>query len=163
MKKLHERAFWLFFISKIGGSLAIIIFLLALSFGIPGEGFLLLSILGILFVIAIPFILAKLEYRFYMYDLTENGFQKEYGIIAKKYVTIPYERIQNIDMSQTVIERLLGLYNIDIQTAGSGSAMGRFGGRRAEGSLPGLDRKTAEDLRDELIKRSRSQDSRGSF
>ncbi len=109
----------------------------------------------------IPFILAKLEYRFYKYGLTKNGFQKEYGIIAKKYVTIPYERIQNIDMSQTLLERILGLYDVNIQTAGMISMMGRFGGRRAEGILPGLSKDEANHLRDRLIEMSRSQGGRG--
>lgn len=70
-----------------------------------------------------------------------------YGIIAKRYVTIPYEKIQNVDITRSFLARILGLSSLLIQTVGA-SAIG------AEGSLPGILHKTAEQMRDEVVRRS---------
>ena len=90
------------------------------------------------------YLISYLRFYFYKYSLSENGFQKEYGIISKKYVTIPYNKIQNIDINRTLVSRILGLSELQIQTAGAGaSSIG-------EGSLPGITHATALELRDKL-------------
>lgn len=101
---------------------------------------------------------AYLTYRFYRYELREDGFRKEFGVIWKKYVTIPYEKIQNVDIYRGLLARLLGLSDVHIQTAGASAQSSRYGalGFAAEGRLPGLPREVAEQLRDELVKRARS-------
>lgn len=99
---------------------------------------------AVLFFIATWFI-GGLAHKYYKYSLKKNGFYKEYGIISKKFVTIPYDKIQNIDIRQTLLERILGLHYVMIQTAGNS------GISRSEGYLPGLDKQTAESLRDELL------------
>ena len=79
-------------------------------------------------------------------------------MIWKKYVTIPYERIQNVDIHRGLIARLLGLSDLNIQTAGASTMVYRGrggGGFGAEGRLPGISCEIAEQLRDELVKRSR--------
>lgn len=167
MKQLEPRAVWLFFFGRLTSFFVFAIFIIFMTqpFVIMSENYSLIPVFSLLILLvafAAAFVLAKLEFMFYKYDLVENGFQKEYGIIAKKYVTIPYERIQNIDISQSIIERILGLYDLNIQTAGLSSGMGRFGSRRAEGMLPGISKKDAEWLRDELIKRSREAGGEGS-
>jgi uncharacterized membrane protein YdbT with pleckstrin-like domain len=105
-------------------------------------------------IVIFCFIWAKLTYRFYRYELTENSFRKELGVIYKKYVTIPYDRIQNVDIYRGILARLLGLSDINIQTAGS--SVDTLGG---EGRLPALSKEVAEKLRDEVLRRSR--ESRG--
>ncbi len=95
------------------------------------------------------FVAAKLGYKFYKYELTDMGFRKESGIIWKQYVTIPYDRIQNVDIYRGVLARILGLSDLQIHTAGVGGvAMG-------EGRLPGLSVADAERMRDELIMRAK--------
>lgn len=106
--------------------------------------------------IVIVYVWARLSYRFYLYELTENGFKKESGIIYKRYVTIPYDRIQNVDIIRGVWARILGLSDLQIQTAGmSGAAY------YSEGRLPGLSTEDAEKLRDELINRARQSKNQG--
>lgn len=112
-----------------------------------GIGLLILS--GVLIL---TFIWAKLTYHFYRYELTEEGFRKELGVIFKKYVTIPYDRIQNVNICRGILDRILGLSGLNIQTAGTGVA---------EGKLPGLSREVAEELRNELIRRARQARGRG--
>lgn len=110
----------------------------------------------------IGFIWAKLTYHFYRYELTDSGFKKESGVIYKKYVTIPYDRIQNVDIYRGILARILGLSDLQIQTAGASAVVGRYGAvGNAEGALPGISREVAEQLRDELIQRSRQARNQG--
>lgn len=103
-------------------------------------------------ILVIGWIWAALSYRFYKYELREDGFRKESGIIWKKYTTIPYGRIQNVEIYRGLVARILGLSDLHIQTAG-GVAQPRYGAF-SEGRLPGLSREDAEKMRDELVRRT---------
>jgi len=160
-QQLDPKAVWLFFLRWVFVFLftAIWIGLAALSDAATralGVG--LLVFLGILVV---AFIWAKLTYHFYRYELREEGFRKEMGVIFKKYVTIPYGRIQNVDIYRGILARILGLSDLNIQTAGMSTQVGKFGGGSAEGRLLGISRETAEQLRNELINRSRQTRGQG--
>ena len=126
-------------------------------------GIILLSFLAFLAFVVLCFVWAKLTYRFYRYELTDAGFRKELGVIYKKYVTIPYDRIQNVDIYRGILARILGLSDLNIQTAGMSAADAShvmFGGG-SEGRLPALSREVAEQLRDELIRRTRQFKNQG--
>lgn len=103
------------------------------------------------------YFLAYLTHRFWKYELTEHSLKIEKGIIWKKYISIPYDRVQNVDIYRGLIDRILGLSDLHVQTAGySGSFSGhRKRGIASEGRLPGLAPEIAEQLRDRLIKRTR--------
>ncbi len=113
---------------------------------------------GIAIIIVLCVIWAKLTYKYYRYELTPDGFRKESGVIYKSYVTIPYERIQNVDIYRGILARLLGLSDLQIQTAGSSAVMSRGGmrGVNSEGRLPAVSFQVAEELRNELIKRAKN-------
>src|SRR3989338_5985470 len=153
MQQLNPKAVWLFFIGFVLHWFFFFIFLSIWGIGLlRGEAsFSFLKWLWILVQVflVLCFIWAKLTYSFYRYELTENGFRKELGVIYKKYITIPYDRIQNVDIYRGILARLLGLSDLNIQTAGMSGAIG------AEGRLPALSREVAEQLRDELIQRAR--------
>ena len=106
-------------------------------------------------LILLCYFLAKSAYRYWHYELTENALRIEKGIIWKKYLSIPYERIQNVDISRGVLDRILNLSDIQIQTAGNSAVYGRPGGWHSEGKIPGLDIKIAEQLREELVNKSK--------
>lgn len=84
----------------------------------------------------------------YHYELTDQGFRKESGVIWKRYITIPYSRIQNVDIHRGVFARLLGSSDIQIHTAchNTNTAV-------SEGRLPALSEADAETMRDELVRR----------
>ncbi len=158
-QQLDPKAVWLFFLRSVFVFLFIAIwlgfgFMAALADTAGGVwGIALLLLLGVLVT---AFIWAKLRYHFYRYELTEEGFRKELGVIFKKYVTIPYDRIQNVDIYRGILGRILGLSDLNIQTAGMSASVGRFGvsGGGAEGRLPALSREIAEEVRNELIRRA---------
>ena len=176
MKQLDPKAVWLFFISFVLRWFFVIIilsiwssvFLNELDETLESGGGFSLSFLNWLWII-IPvflilcFVWAKLTYYFYRYELTDAGFRKELGVIYKKYVTIPYDRIQNVDIYRGILARLLGLSDLNIQTAGMSATINRYGvsGGGAEGRLPALSREVAEQLRDELIQRARQAKNQG--
>ena len=154
MKQLHPKAIWLFFFNSVSSWFFVLGIPLALFiFFTSFTSFEFLSSLWLIIpaLLALFFILAKLRYHFYRYELTETAFKKEHGIIWKKYVSIPYVRIQNVDIYRGLIARLLGLSDIQIQTAG-GITAGSYGAF-AEGRLPGLSKEEGEKLREDLIQR----------
>ncbi|MEK7136386.1 MAG: PH domain-containing protein [Patescibacteria group bacterium] len=176
MKQLNPKAVWLFFIGFIlRWSIILIIvgfWLFSLIIGLTNEnGELSLLALNWLWLIIPAFFLlflffwvwAKFTYHFYKYELIETGFRKESGVIYKKYVTIPYDRIQNVDIYRGIWARILGLSDLHIQTAGASATVGRYGlmGAGAEGRLPGLSYDVAEELRDEVIERARRSKNQG--
>ena len=162
LQKLHPRAVWIFFFRSLLGQFWLVFFLILVLLPMILSRFsdsadLMTKfppawIYSIVLVILIIFdyIWARLTYHFWRYQLTDNAVKIEKGVIWKRYVSIPHERVQNVDIYRGLIARILGLSDIHIQTAGfSAGGKGRF----TEGRLPGLSIKTAEDLREELIKR----------
>lgn len=117
------------------------------------------SAIFIVLLIVILYVWAEFSYRNYLYELADDAFRKELGVIYKKYVSIPYDRIQNVDIYRGIWARILGLSDLHIQTAGMGT-IGKFGAL-AEGRLPGLAMEEAEKLRDELIRRTRQSKGQG--
>ena len=124
MKQLHPRAVWFFFFSSLYRWFFIFLFfgvffintLLKSNKSVEIAGYTGLLLVVVFVLIVLLYIWAKLSYRFYHYELTENGFRKESGVITKKYVTIPYDRIQNVDIYRGILARLLGLSDLQIQT-----------------------------------------------
>jgi len=175
MKNLDPRFIWMLFLNNVAGfvfSLTVfsigLFSLFALSAIETGRPFLFSTAFGIsLFVylaavclsLIAGYIWARLTYFFYRYELREDGFRKEHGVIWKKYVTIPYDRIQNVDIYRGILARILGISDLQVQTAG-GSSRGTYGAS-SEGRLPGLSKELAEELRDELVKRARSAKTQG--
>ncbi len=165
-KRLHPKAVWLFFFNRIIWWTFVAIFLgwegasilnsnnteLKVSFN--GLYFVWFIIIFVIIMI-IAYIVAKLTYHFYKFELTDSEYKAERGIIWKRYISIPYERIQNVDIYRGVLNRLFGLSDLNIQTAGYG-AVGMAGKGGSEGRLPGLSKQEAELVRAELIKRAKS-------
>ena len=162
MEKLDPKSIWMFFFRFLGFFLALIL-VFGWLFGtllvtIADKGMDFSKWLAVFFAvwIILSWVWAKLSYSAYKYQLTEDAFKKESGVIWKRYVSIPYERIQNVDIHRGVLARILGLSDLMIQTAGfSGGYRGGGLGSESEGRLPGVSREKAEQLRDELIRRAK--------
>lgn len=157
MKQLDPKAVWMFFLQSAFFWLFLVVFMgissarAFVASGMPAIWPILL-ILGAL--IAISYFWAQLSWKYYRYELTPNGFRKESGVIWKRYVTIPYDRIQNVDVLRGPLARILGLSDLHIQTAGMSA--GANGVAASEGRLPGISKEEADSLRDELIERAKA-------
>jgi putative membrane protein len=62
-----------------------------------------------------------LYYQRFSYALTEDTFDIDSGVLSRREREIPLGRIQNIDISQSPFQRLLGLAVLELETAGGGS------------------------------------------
>ena len=71
--------------------------------------FILYVLLSYLFLLAVAWVIAKYTHHFYKYEVRKKVIYIEKGIIWKKYINIPYNRIQNIDISRGLFDRILGL------------------------------------------------------
>ena len=60
-------------------------------------------------------------YRRFEYELTDDTLDIRSGVLNRREREIPYGRIQNVDVSRNVFQRLVGLSKLDIETAGGGS------------------------------------------
>jgi putative membrane protein len=111
-----------------------LIFLVALAlikfkiFSFPFEGSisLLFNVLiyveaFLLLLILISFFSEVLYFRNYFYDLKEDSLIVRKGIITKHEVNVPIDKIQDIYIDQDFLDRIFGLYDLHIATAGFGS------------------------------------------
>jgi len=166
MEKLYFKAVWLFFWHFFFAGFFIAFFILAFAYPMimamavkaefnPAFSLLFSSFVVLVIYLVSCYVLARLSYRFWGYELTENVIKIEKGIIFKKYISIPYDRIQNVDIYRGFLARILGLSDLQIQTAGySGGTSGILGGvMSSEGRLPGLHPQVAEQLREELTQK----------
>jgi len=79
--------------------------------------------------------------KLYSFEVLENNIIIRHGVFTKKRVTIPYTRVQNINIANGVFDRLFNIYTVKIETAGASGAGGGGGGGyiRPEGLIPGLE------------------------
>ena len=161
MQKLHPKTVWLFFFKFISSSvfrgIYFVLFLIFLFVKfdtiLSGRAHsVVLERVGLVafLLLILCYIWARWTYRFWGYQLGEDAIKIEKGVIQKKYISIPYERVQNIDIYRGILARLLKLSELHIQTAGYS---GNYS--RTEGDLPGLGVQAAEQLREDLIKRAK--------
>jgi len=164
MNTLDERAqkyfFWLYLIWFITPLFFTFFWLFIVALlDSAGEGYqILLIVVSVALLIIctvitiISYIWSTLVVKNYYYKLDEQGFKKDYGVIFKKNVAIPYQKIQNIDIHRGILARIMGLADLNIQTAGmTTNVRGNMSGG-SEGRLPAIDYTEALRLRDEIMK-----------
>ena len=152
MKHINHKAIWWFFI-KYSQKTFLMLSILIINVVYPyftneqglSYGWKILIVSLIIFFFIFDIIRALLTYHFFGYALTESSLKKEKGVIYKKYITIPYERIQNVEIFRDIVSRLLGLSELRIETSS---------GVWYECIIPGLRKEDAERLREKLIQKS---------
>jgi len=127
-------------------------------FGMEKPVFLLMLAIALAVFIGVPvYAYIHMDFMSFTYALEETEFVIRQGVITRHTSVIPYNRIQNINTLRTLIERLLGLASLQIETAGSTT--------HAEGHLPGVinkDKLIAEIMEKvEGAKRRRATGSQG--
>ncbi len=76
----------------------------------------------------------------FAYKIKENTLVIHHGVFTKTKATIPYSRIQNINIVNGVFDRMFKTFTVKIETAGStaAAASAQSGKVRPEGYIPGL-------------------------
>lgn len=147
---LDDAAVVSFMVQYVLKTAIVIPFMIAVGFFEPIYGIVAFGI----YLIVITLV-ALIVHNNFMYWVDEAGFQKVHGILHKQHVTIPYEQIQNVNITKGLLDRILGIARLSIETAGAASESGReiVGGSTsvAEGHLPGISIDDAKALHDFLL------------
>ena len=128
--------------------------------------FISILVIGIIVIPPLLYLYLKLIIKNYHYWFDERLITLNQGIISKSQRQLLYGRIQNIHLSQSIINRLLGLASISIETASEGAgakfilktkenkpdlslAILGFASNRI--GIPGLSYENAVDLKNRLM------------
>ena len=111
-------------------------------------------------ILVIPFgILAiiaggVLQYWFFRFRLEEDRLLIRHGVLQKTALDLPFDRVQGINVERSLINRILGLVTVSLDTAGSVTA---------EGQLPSVSTELADWLRTRVGsgRRERSAEAAG--
>ena len=102
-----------------------------------------LIVLGAVLVAALAAIWGFLSWRATTYEVSGGAFRLRRGVLQKNERTIPLEHVQSVDTVQGIIQRLFGVVEVRVETAGGGAS-------EPDASLPALARADAEALRQEI-------------
>lgn len=83
-------------------------------------------IIGTIITLFIVFIYFYFLSKTYHYKITDKGIYFDGGILIKKQKFVPFFKVTNVEISQNIIEQMLGISNIKIQTAGPTAGLGGF-------------------------------------
>jgi len=102
--------------------------------------------LGVVFTLLLIGVIAYLQYLNFTFflDQDKQEFVVQHGVLDKKRISISLDKIQQVNIDQSVLQRLIGVYSLDIDTAGSGSK---------EVSIKAIDHKSAQILKEKLLKK----------
>ncbi len=156
----HSNAKKAFLISNLGVAIIglfiillipIVVFVVVASAGF-GEGmaafalpFAALLLVLVIAVLAFLWWYSGAFFKNFFFELRKDYLFSRKGVFKASYTTIPYERIQDIHLTQSIYDNLFGLWRVSIYTA---TATGR-----GSEDIPGLSKENAEAMKSELFKR----------
>jgi uncharacterized membrane protein YdbT with pleckstrin-like domain len=87
------------------------------------------------FLVQIPFtyMLVKLDYEMRWYIVTDRSLRIRTGVWNVRESTLTFANIQQITVGQGPLQRLLGIYDLEVTTAGGGSGGAHHGQLGAQG------------------------------
>lgn len=105
----------------------------------------LLGIGAFVLVCTVIWLVSGIWWRKLGYKLTEDEIALRHGVISTSFRSARYERIQAVEVVESIIARLLGLAAVRVETAGGTSSVIK---------IEYLTKATAEELRAELLRRT---------
>ncbi|WP_158865986.1 PH domain-containing protein [Leifsonia sp. AG29] len=108
-------------------------------------GWILLAAVVVVSVIAL--VIAPRRARSIGYRLREDDLLFRRGIMFQRFVSVPYGRMQLIDINRGPVSRLLGLADLKFVTAAASTGV----------MVPGLPEPEAAELRDRLVELAESR------
>jgi putative membrane protein len=106
--------------------------------------FVVLALLGVFLVTALIAYLKYVNFTFYIDDENDEFVINE-GIINKTVTTIQLNKIQQVNINQSFFQRLVNVYAVDVDTAGSDNK---------EGNIKAISHALALDLKARLLENS---------
>lgn len=90
-----------------------------------------------------------LVWRSWRFRVGEDALEIHHGVITRQASTIPYHRVQHIDIEAGPLERKLRLCSLVLRTASASS----------DSAVPGIDATQAEALRQRILARAGAGDA----
>lgn len=90
-----------------------------------------------------------LQWRAWRFEVGDHALHLEHGVLTRHESTIPFHRVQHVDLEAGPLERRLGLTTLVLRTASATSDAG----------VPGLAAADADDLRARILERVGSGDA----
>lgn len=97
-------------------------------------------------IVALSVVSSVITWRTRTWELTDAGIMLRSGLVTSRQLQVPYEHIHTVNMSSNLVERVLGLMTLDLDT---GAASSEGEATRIRGLQAGI----AEALREELFRR----------
>ena len=111
---------------------------------LAGTGWRLeLAIVGVFILVVGSGVWGVLSWRATTYSVSGGAFYLRRGVLQKSERTMPLEHVQSVDTVQGIIQRLFGVVELRVETAGGGTD-------QPDATLSALDRGAAERLRREI-------------
>jgi uncharacterized protein len=87
-------------------------------------------------------------HRRWRYELAEDTLELRHGVVVHAESSIPYFRVQHVDINQGPLERWLGVARLEIATASSAT----------DAQIPGVAEDLAEPIRARILGRTEGSD-----
>lgn len=128
-----------------------------------------IEVVGFVFLVLqlpVSYALVRLDYEMRWYIATDRSLRLREGVRNVREMTLTYANVQNVKIEQGPLQRLLGIADLVVQTAGGGAgsrdrseAHADSGGSMHEGRLHGVAR--AEEIRDLILARLKRRPDAG--
>jgi putative membrane protein len=101
-------------------------------------------------VVVLIGVISYLQYLFFTFHIDEenNEFVIQKGVFNKTRITIQLHKIQQVNINQSLIQRLVGVYKLEIDTAGSD---------KKEASISAISHELATILKERLINHTQQE------
>ena len=97
----------------------------AIKFKEINQLYLVLGVIALVLVIALIAYLKYLNFTFYL-DHQKNEFVIQEGIFNKTKTTVQLYKIQQVNITQNLLQRAINVYSIEVDTAGSSDKEGKI-------------------------------------
>src|ERR1700712_1990350 len=103
------------------------------------------AVVAVIMIIVIAFIPRRV--RSIGYQLRDDDLLFRRGLLFQRFVSVPYGRMQLVDINRGPVSRILGLSDLRFVTAAASSGV----------AIPGLPMADADELRDRLVELAESR------
>lgn len=109
-----------------------------------GRGLIIVALLIVLGVILLVVFFSWLSWRFHTFRISAEAVEERSGIVFRQHRRAPLERIQSVNLQRPLLARLLGVTQVDVQTAGQGGKV----------ALRYLGHAQAKEVREQILRAS---------
>jgi putative membrane protein len=75
--------------------------------------------LGLVFILLFLLVRSYLIYKNFQFKIEDEHFILKQGILKRTNTDIPFHRIQNINFKQNIVQQIISVFEVSIETAGS--------------------------------------------